>query len=385
MIAATMAMPAVLPPPRRAPRWSPSWRRAVAVGTGSFAIARVATELVALIAAYGSSFVTVVRHNPQAALTVWEQWDARYYLRIADSGYTTPRLAAFPPLPSALISAIHHVTHVEPLVAGLALSFIAGGVACALLVRLVELDFDQRTSALTVFLLLTFPTALFLQSVYAEGLLLMLSVAAFLALRRGRPVVAGALIALAVLTKTYAVALAIPLAWEYLDTHGWTLDRVVRAAAHLFLPPLVALAAWMLFLGRALGDPLLVVTAERFWGRTFTPPWVAISQGVRNIYGAHLVEGVDLVAVFMLAAAAVYAWRRVRRSYAVLLAVSALVFSTAGTLMSAGRFTIVAFPLFIVAAALAARRPWLERLWAAAFIPLGVYFLAAFATGRWAG
>jgi hypothetical protein len=64
---------------------------------------------------------------------------------------------------------------------------------------------------------------------------------------------------------------------------------------------------------------------------------------------------------------------------------SALVFTSSSVLLSSGRFTIAVFPLFIVAAVIASRRAWLERLWSAVFITLGVYYLAAFATSRWAG
>jgi len=366
-------------------RLSPEWRHALVVGAGSFAIARVVTELIALVTAYGSSFGSVVRHNPQAAITVWEQWDARYYLNIATTGYSTPQFAAFPPLPSLLIRAVSSFLHMEPLVAGLLISFVAGCAACAVLIRLVGLDHDSRTAALSVFLLLTFPTALFLQTVYAESLLLLLCVAAFLAIRRGNVALAGVLAGLAVLTKTYAVILVIPLFWEHLEMRGWSPARGLRASALIVVPTVLALTGWMLFLARTFHDASLVLTAERFWGRTASPPWVAFAGGVRSITGAHLVEGMSLVAALLLIAAAVYAWRRVRRSYAILLALSALAFTTSGVLTSTARYSIVVFPLFIVAAVIAVRRTWLERIWVVTTIPLGVYLLSAFATGRWAG
>jgi hypothetical protein len=254
-----------------------------------------------------------------------------------------------------------------------------------LLYRLVQRDFGDRPASLAVFLLLTFPTALFLQTFYAEGMLLLFAVAAFLAMRSGHVLFAGVLVACAALCKTYAVILVIPLLVEYFQGRRWEWLRALRVGALLALPPLAAVAGWALYLGQRFGDPSLIVTAEGFWGRHLAPPWVAIFDGLNNIRTFHLVEGMDLVSVVLLIAAALYAWMRMRRSYAVLLALSALVFTSSSVLTSSGRFTIAVFPLFIVAAAIASRRAWLERLWPAVFIPLGVYYLAAFATSRWAG
>jgi hypothetical protein len=193
------------------------------------------------------------------------------------------------------------------------------------------------------------------------------------------------LIACAALCKTYAVILVVPLLVEYFQGREWDWSLALRAGALLALPSAAALAGWATYLGQRFGDPSLVVTAEGFWGRHLAAPWVAIFDGVNNIRTFHLVEGMDLVSVVLLIAAAVYAWTRVRRSYAVLLALSALVFTSSSVLMSSGRFTIAVFPLFIVAAAIASRRSWVERLWLAVFIPLSVYYVAAFATSRWAG
>jgi hypothetical protein len=370
---------------RRLAAWWSAWRTAVLTGAGYFLAARALTELVALIAAYGSSFVTVVRHDPNAAIRVWGHWDAVWYLQIANQGYTDNHLAAFPPLPPLLVGGISRITHVDTLVVSLVVAFAVGVIACVLLYRLVQRDFGDRVASLAVFLLLTFPTALFLQSFYAEGLLLLFAVASFLAVRSGRLLLAGVLIACAALCKTYAVILFVPLLVEYFHGRKWDWSLALGAGALLALPPVAAVAGWATYLGQRFGDPSLVVTAEGFWGRHLAPPWVAIFDGLNNIRTFHLVEGMDLVSVVLLIVAAVYAWMRMRRSYAVLLALSALVFTSSSVLLSSGRFTVAVFPLFIVTAAIASRRAWLERLWPAVFIPLGVYYLAAFATSRWAG
>jgi hypothetical protein len=98
--------------------------------------------------------------------------------------------------------------------------------------------------------------ALFLQSFYAEGLLLLLfAVASFLAISSGRLLIAGVLIALAALCKTYAVILVVPLLVEYFHGRKWDWLLVLRAGALLALPPVAAIAGWVTYLGQRFGDP----------------------------------------------------------------------------------------------------------------------------------
>jgi hypothetical protein len=374
---------------RRSDQTAGAWRPAVQAGLGYFAAARLIGEVVALIAQHGTSAFAAVGNAPISAITIWQQWDSKFYLSIAAHGYTDNHLAAFPPLPSLLIGAVARTTHLDFAVAGIVVCSAAAALACVLLVRLVQLDYGLSTGRRTALLLLTFPTALFLLSVYAESLLLLFSVASFLAMRQGRTLLAGVMIACAALTKTYALVLVIPLVWDGIERQHWGRVQAIRSAVLLCVPPLLAVASWMLYLGHTFSDPLLVVTAERFWGRGVGPPWMSIIHSLRIVGGLHLVQTIDLLSLLLLISAAVYAWFRVRHSYAILLALSAMVFSsaprTASPLLSTGRFAIAVFPLFIVVAVIGARRRWVVPVWLAILGPVSVYFVSGFVTNRFVG
>ena len=72
------------------------------------------------------------------------------------------------------------------------------------------------TIGVALLLVAFFPAALFFSAVYSESLFLLLSVGAVLAARQGRWAWAGALAALAALTRNSGVLLLVPLALLFL-------------------------------------------------------------------------------------------------------------------------------------------------------------------------
>ena len=126
----------------------------------------------------------------EPVLSPLARWDAVWYLRIADSGYTgsEPRAAFFPLYP-LLIRALAAPAGGSPAALLAAAYLIALGAfvaALALLYRLVELELGRRLARPTLLLLALFPAAVFFGAPYSESVFLLCAVGAFYAARTGR-------------------------------------------------------------------------------------------------------------------------------------------------------------------------------------------------------
>jgi len=297
---------------------------------------------------------------------------------------------AFPPAMPVLMRA-GAALGLSPNAAGIVWSCVFLTVSLGLMYGLVRGDNGPDIARWSIGLLLVYPFALFLGVAYAEALVLLCTVGAFLAARRGWWWVAGAAVGVALLAKVVLVLLLVPLALECVGWDGrlvFHLDRrrVLQLVA-LFAPPLLALAAWMLYLQAEFHEPLRFLTAQKGWGRAIGIP----SEQVLYIFrhggnaGIRFINAVDLVAVALLGVMAVFTYRRVRPTYGVLLGLFFLLFALNTSLESNGRHLVVLFPLFIGLAVWTENRPWLRGLLVLVQLPLGVALVARFATGHWAG
>lgn len=144
-----------------------------------------------------------------------DRWDAAYYLSIAQHGYGAAKTAAFFPLYPLSVGGLGAVIGSE-LTAGIAVSLAAFAVGLYLLHRLVTLELGERHARTAVLVLAFFPTALFFSAIYAEALLLALTVGAVYAARAGHWAWAGILGALAAATHNSGVLVMVPIALLYL-------------------------------------------------------------------------------------------------------------------------------------------------------------------------
>lgn len=200
------------------------------------------------------------------------RWDSRWFLDIAASGYDEQRAAFFPLYP-LLVKAAGAVVG-SPVVGGLAISLGCLLAALTVLHRLVALDHDRETAALTVALVAAFPGSLWLSSVYSEALFLLLSVGAVYAARTGRWLPAALAGMLAASTRSIGVLLLVPLAVIW-----WQAGRPVAALPVLGVP--LGLAAFCLVLGASGLDALGPFRAQEAWDRSFAGPFGAIPEAVR--------------------------------------------------------------------------------------------------------
>ena len=376
------------------------WREGIVAGLAGFLVFRVLTEAVGLAAAYRGATGAHPLQQPGAAFEIWKQWDVNWFSDLATRGYRAMGRVvtggevhdgtAFPPAMPALMGA-GRALGVPTAVSGVLLSAGFLVLALALLYVLVRDDHSESIARWTLAFLLAYPFALFLGTGYAESLVLLGAVGAWLAGRRRHWWLAGMLVGVALLAKIVFILLLVPLTLEALDWRGGmslTFDRrrLLRLVG-LWLPALVALGGWMLFLQFEFGEPLRFLAAQKGWGRALGLPLAQVGyvfDRSRNI-GVRFIDAIDSLSLVVLAVMTVYVYRRVRPAYAVFLGVLLAVFVFNTSLISNGRHLGVLFPLFIGLAVFTEGRRWLRPLLLLVQLPLAVLFVTRFATGHWAG
>ena len=342
---------------------------------GIFLWSRAAIWLAAIFAFYwfqpnrnprASIWDSPVIHDLGSFTDVWARWDSVFFVRIAEHGYDKAS-AAFYPLYPALLAGLGRVFFGHYILAGIVVSLAATCGAFLLLFRIAEERLGVGGGQRTVLYLALFPTALFLQAVYSESLYLLLVLAAFVTAERGRFAAAGVISGLAILTRATGVAL-LPslalLAWR-------TRDR--RRALGGLAVALPVAAIYPLVLWQQVGDPWAFWTAQDRWHRhvsragPFGGIWSALvhwTPAHADFKHAVAVNAEGLVALVLLVALAVVAWRRFGAPYGLFAAVSLAIPlsypSSRWPLLSLPRFGLVIFPVFLALAALTAGRPRLH-------------------------
>ena len=326
----------------------------------------------------------------------WMRWDAQWYLAIADSGYsglgsisgTTglyQQAVAFPPLFPISVRGVGAALHLWSPEAATLLVGLSLLVAVVGLYRLASMDGGSRVGVTAVVMMLSFPTAFFLVAPYAEAPVLALGVWSFVAARQRRWVIAALLVGAAVAAKLDSVVLVAGLLVEVVGAERGR--RALAAAGAIVVAPAAALGGWMAWQAAVFGDPLRFVSAENAWGRHLGVPMSYLLTTFPSVFDKHtyvLPSMLDIAAPLLLLGLGVRAWR-VRRSYSAVLILSAVLFSSTSVYDSIDRYSLVVFPLFIVAGVVLARRPVVTAGLSALSTAVGGTLIVLFSTGHFIG
>jgi hypothetical protein len=216
--------------------------------------------------------------------------------------------------------------------------------------------------------------------------------------RSERWMLAGLCAAGASLTKYYLVVLAVALCVAVIGS--WLREDDRRRAllwgpcTRVAGPTVAVLAAWMVFQQVRLGNAFAFAQAQSAqWHRHVGAPWNLLyrtgSDLVRwrflDTSTASVAELFDVVTLLLLAGAAIYGYRRMSRTYGVLLALGLCIFTFQTYLQSVTREVLVFAPLFVVLGRWTVERRWLERLLLALFIPSAYFLVQRYVTGSFAG
>ena len=305
-------------------------------------------------------------------------WDTNWYLQIAERGYhwknpagTTP--AAFFPLYPLLIHVGTAVTHHSSLLIALLISNLSFLAALGYLYRLTVWELGKQTAARVVLYIAIFPTALFFFAGYSESLFLVLTVACFYHMRRRQWLLAGFFGGLASATRVTGVLLFVPYVYEYGRACNFRPREMLRGfgvPGALLIP--LGLAGFMLYLQRAVGDPIAFSHGQEAWQKILTLKlWAGFAETVRQVvsvqppasfYEAHNLINGGIGLIFLIAS--VLAARRLPASYSlyvaafwvVTLASPAMAGGYPVPLISLSRYVLTLFPVFMYFGLLGRRR-----------------------------
>ena len=352
--------------------------------------------------------------GPPYGRNVWGTWDGNWYATVARLGYpedNPPLSTAFFPLYPMLMRAATEapggpVSLRTVQTWGALVSLLSFLFALYFVYRMAEDGWGRGAARGAVLTLAFFPTAFYFNAVYTESLFLALAAGSVWAARvRKDLLLAAGLAALAALTRHVGVILLIPLLYEWLKG----IKEYRFGGAYLVLVP-SGLAAYMAFLWRRFGDPLVFqeVQGTKEWGRTFTPnplvvldrSWTAAERGLRYAldpaamfeqprslaHSAIASNTYNLLALFFVVALLALGLRYLTWDlwlYAFLFTVPFVFYGTEGRpLYNLPRLVLVAFPLFIVLGVVLRNR-WALIAWLVPSAAFSLLLCAMFVTYRW--
>jgi hypothetical protein len=319
-------------------------------------------------------------------LSVWQRFDANWYLAIAARGYgTIIGDTHFPPLYPALIRVAGAIIG-DDFVAALAISNLAFLVALVLLYRIAREQWDAATAERAVALLLIFPTAFFFFGAYTESLFLVLALLALRAMQNQQWAWAGLWIFCAILTRLQGVALVVPLAYALWSVRPF--DQKFSRGVALALPAL----AMGLYLGlRAVtGDSSVVPLAETDLHARMALPWENYFYALQTLASGKFIvaDALNFLVTTLCGVALVIGWRRLPPlwnlyAWASLLVLTMRVVETQ-PLNSMARYALTLFPVFALGGVWS-KNPWVQRALVYPGFALALYLCAQYVLWGWVG
>lgn len=307
-------------------------------------------------------------------------WDEHWYVSVARDGYfvdhhTYHSNTAFFPLYPVSIKLLTFISG-SYVVSGLLLSIAFLFGACIFLYNLVKEFHPEAASVRTVMLLLFFPTAFFLSSVYAESSFLFFSVATFYFLFKRKFWIAGLFGLLASLTRITGLFLLLPFLVELFVAYNGKIWR--KESLSVLLIPAGTLM-YFTYLAIHFGNFFQFFAAQAEWGRNFSLNVSHLSFQGTNAISTSL----DILFVIFAIVISIYILKKMRTSYGVYMLAILLAAIASGTFISMGRIVLALFPLYIFAASLKSETTRFAWLLPSTLL-LGLYTLL-FVNGYWAG
>jgi len=335
------------------------YRNGFAFTLGVFAAMRILLSVVAIIAVgryhppvVGQALPPTLSPGMHNVVTGTDRWDALRFASIASNGYRTgdDDAAFFPGYPIT-VHAISMVTDLDAPDAALLVSNLAFLGALFALYVLTAREYTDLLARRTVVLVACFPTSFFFMAPYSESSFLLMTILAFMSMRRGRAWLAGSAAFLAASIRSVGVLLVPSL---LIEAWGRGEQRRARAIVSAALP-LMAVVLFGAYWQARSGDFLAPFHAQGAWHRTFEFPVITLGHalalgltGLGSELGIYWTIDLLLTAVVLVALAV--RWRMIPLSYLAYVAATLLVVLSfplpERPLLSAPRFVLVLFPAF---------------------------------------
>ena len=187
-------------------------------------LAALAFRVIIFILAWVACGVFTYEEAPtlMGFLEKWRLWDAPHYLEIAENGYAQHvedgqhLFLVFFPLYPLLVKMLAVIVR-NYTVSGLLVSTLCYCGGCAVMYKLVTMEYSKSVARASVVLLSVSPFAFYFGGIMTESTFFLVTVAAFLAIRRHKWFITGVLGILASLTRSVGVFIVIPAAIEWVQ------------------------------------------------------------------------------------------------------------------------------------------------------------------------
>ncbi len=319
------------------------------------------------------------------------RWDSGFYTWIAKEGYTADNAAFFPLYPILIrgVSLLWPLfgqpepDYVGLIPAAFLVSNLAALGATLALYQLARLDMSEVEAQRGVFYFLIFPTAFFLTANYTESLFILWVALSFYFARSGQWARAGAVGALAMLTRATAVALLAGLALEW-----WTQRHTNKWQGLWLLCIPLAFAAFVWYLQHTQGLSFFD-TQLRMFGRmpinlaALGPSldWAHVQVDAAAQANLELDLGIGLLVVI----GSLIVARRWRWSYGIYGVLCLALPLISGSTVSLGRYALAAFPVPLMLARNENSGLLRQHSYTLSATLLLALYTALFVQGYWAG
>ena len=302
--------------------------------------------------------------NPTALQRVHDGllgWDAGWYRAIAGHGYAAAghQSLRFFPLYPILGRTLGHVPGIHTGVALIVVANVASLLGMAGLLLLVRSDRDgihHGDSGLdrrSVWLLALAPSAFALVLAYADAVLLLCVVIAFLGIRTDRWWWAVAAGMAAGAARPVGILLVVPVAVElWSNRQRWTDARNWGRGIAALVAPLVGVGVYLVWVGHVFGRAWLPFTVQQQSGHRgqLAAPFDAMwHDAIDALHGHHLGSALHIPWVVVCVVLAIVAWQRLPKSYALFSMAVLVVSLSSSNLDSFERYALGAFPLVVAA------------------------------------
>jgi len=350
-------------------------------------------------------------------LNLQARWDAGWYYGIATEGYYFSygmqergeqlNVVFFPAFPMLMRIAGRLLggAPVAMFVGGTLVSWGTFVVALWYLFRLArDLLGDEGRAGTAVWLVATYPFAVWFGAVYTESLYLLGAVATLFHFRRGELWKAGAWGLLVGLTRPNGCFLSIPLAVMAVSPWlpGWLngsritpepgregpgRPRFIPAMLAASLPG-IGVLIYSAYVWTLSGDPLSWAEGHAAWGRSYQGLSILVAERYKfltegGVYAYTSQAADDVLQVAGILFVLLPVWPVLRRfglAYAVFILINILPPLAAGGVLSAGRFSSVLFPAFLWVASV--MRDEHKPAWFGSFMALQALNAVLFYTWR---
>jgi hypothetical protein len=315
-------------------------------------------------------------------LNLHARWDSWFYIDIAENGYSCAEgelcNSVFFPLYPLLIRIFSFLPGINYYLAGFLISNLCIFGAVIVFYKLLLLKYSRQIAEKAVWFLLIFPTSFFFTNIYTESLFLLLSLSCFYFIFKEKWKMAGIMGLLASFTRVTGFLLFFPMLWEFFRKEKKKYKEIPWLILPLLGPLIFFSYHWKKF-----GDFFLFFKVEKLWGRE-----------ILSLNGDHLDLltnpakinlFLDLFILLFVLVSIIFVWKKIRRSYAVYMGLSLFVPLSTGTLMSSNRYVLVLFPIYILMAVWADKKPEFEKIYTIISVLLLALYIILFVNNYWAG